>query len=153
MLTDHRLCNYEYQVWINGIWMLSSDQWVCFKQHDHIIYLCITEWRSALLWGILLSSQDVPQFRNQGIYVLPTSVHAPNVTVRWSIRSLHVYLLFQLFHRLKAGEVLTINNRRILHSRRGFKLNGGARHLQVGCMATKHYTLGIHSARSDVNWR
>ena len=37
----------------------------------------------------------------------------------------------QLYHRLQSGEALTFNNRRMVHSRTRFKLNGGVRHLQV----------------------
>ena len=37
----------------------------------------------------------------------------------------------KLIHRLQPGEVITLNNRRILHGRQSFQLNGGARHLQV----------------------
>ena len=37
----------------------------------------------------------------------------------------------QLYHRLQPGEAMTFNNRRMAHSRTGFKLNGGVRHLQV----------------------
>ena len=37
----------------------------------------------------------------------------------------------QLTHRLEPGEAMTFNNRRFLHSRNAFRLNGGIRHLQV----------------------
>ena len=40
--------------------------------------------------------------------------------------------LMQLHHRLKPGEVMTFNNRRVLHGRNEFSLRGGQRHLQVG---------------------
>jgi gamma-butyrobetaine dioxygenase len=33
-------------------------------------------------------------------------------------------------HRLQPGELVSFNNRRILHGRRGFSLNGGVRHIQ-----------------------
>ena len=51
----------------------------------------------------------------------------------YSPNDLSVYCLhfLQLHHRLKPGEAMTFNNRRFIHSRTAFKLNGGMRHLQV----------------------
>ena len=49
--------------------------------------------------------------------------------VRSSV-NVHV-LLMQLEKRLEEGEMLSFNNRRVLHARRGFELNGGVRHMQV----------------------
>ena len=51
----------------------------------------------------------------------------------YSPSELSVYRLnfLQLHHRLKPGEAMTFNNRRFIHSRTAFKLNGGMRHLQV----------------------
>ena len=37
----------------------------------------------------------------------------------------------KLTYRLQPGEVITLNNRRILHGKQAFQLNGGVRHLQV----------------------
>ena len=77
--------------------------------------------------------------------VLPTSMYAVNFTVDQSDHCMSIYTpCLQLCHRLKAGEVLTVNNRRILHSRCGFKLNGGVRHLQVEWLLNIIYW-GIHS--------
>jgi len=39
---------------------------------------------------------------------------------------------FQYFHRLKAGDLIIFNNRRVLHARNAFNLENGNRHLQ-GC--------------------
>jgi gamma-butyrobetaine dioxygenase len=38
---------------------------------------------------------------------------------------------FQVCQRLEPGQVLTINNHRMLHGRNAIKLNGGVRHLNV----------------------
>lgn len=38
----------------------------------------------------------------------------------------------KIVFRMKPGDLLTVNNRRLLHARKGFKLNGGVRCLQ-GC--------------------
>ena len=37
-----------------------------------------------------------------------------------------------MVHRLRPGEAIITNNRRVLHGREAFVLNGGERHLQVG---------------------
>nr|CAB3261500.1 uncharacterized protein LOC100177042 [Phallusia mammillata] len=53
----------------------------------------------------------------------------------------------QLKFRLKSGDMLFFNNRRMLHSRDGYKTNGGVRHLQ-GCylnsedLRSKYMVLG-----------
>lgn len=46
--------------------------------------------------------------------------------------SLKVYLGFsQLEFKMVPGDLLSFNNRRVLHGRNAFTLNGGIRHLQV----------------------
>ncbi|KAL5008159.1 hypothetical protein ScPMuIL_013740 [Solemya velum] len=47
--------------------------------------------------------------------------------------------------RLAAGDLVTFNNRRMLHGRKSFKLNGGVRHLQ-GCY------INIDEYKSRVNY-
>ena len=37
----------------------------------------------------------------------------------------------QLEHRLQPGDLVTFNNRRVLHARKSFDLNDGVRHLKV----------------------
>jgi hypothetical protein len=41
-------------------------------------------------------------------------------------------------YRLKPGEAICFNNRRILHGRKGFELNG-VRHFQVSLKVNKSY--------------
>lgn len=49
----------------------------------------------------------------------------------------------KLYHRLKPGEAITFNNRRFVHSRTGFKLNGGSRHLEVSITSTTASTCAL----------
>lgn len=42
-----------------------------------------------------------------------------------------IYFVFQINMKLKPGDLLAFNNRRILHGRKEFELNGGVRYLQV----------------------
>ena len=57
---------------------------------------------------------------------------------------MHIFLsvvfisVFQLEARLQPGDMVVFNNRRMVHGRKNFQLNGGSRHLQV-CV------WGIHS--------
>ena len=48
-----------------------------------------------------------------------------------------------MVHRLEPGEMMTFNNRRMLHGRNSFKQNGGLRHLQVIAVINAH--TGIHT--------
>ena len=41
------------------------------------------------------------------------------------------WCIVQIHNRPQPGDVLTLNNRRVLHSRTVFTLNGGVRHIQV----------------------
>ena len=49
----------------------------------------------------------------------------------YSLFIVHFLVSDKLTHRLKPGEALLLNNRRVLHSRNSFKLNGGSRYIQV----------------------
>ena len=37
----------------------------------------------------------------------------------------------KIYHRFQPGDIISFNNRRILHGRERFDLNGGVRHLDV----------------------
>ena len=52
-------------------------------------------------------------------------------------------LFLQMVHRLEPGEMMTFNNRRMLHGRNLFKQNGGLRHLQVIAVINAH--TGFHT--------
>ena len=39
-----------------------------------------------------------------------------------------------MVHRLRPGDALCFNNRRMAHSRNAFQLNGGERHLRVSLL-------------------
>ena len=63
-------------------------------------------------------------------------------TVHMNIIMIYIYFfnVFQMYHRLSPGEALFFNNRRVVHGRTKFKLNGGVRHLQV-----RHHAMNIHA--------
>ena len=50
----------------------------------------------------------------------------------WTMSTVIIISLIQIKHRFRPGDLIAFNNRRVLHARNGFKLNGGVRHLQVG---------------------
>ncbi|KAI0210552.1 Trimethyllysine dioxygenase [Lamellibrachia satsuma] len=66
----------------------------------------------------------------------PLSVKEEDVEPYFKAYHLFATLLetsdIMLEKHLAEGEMISFNNRRVLHARRGFKLNGGVRHLQ-GC--------------------
>lgn len=72
--------------------------------------------------------------RDLGAKLMLLHIHALSNLQKCTLPTiLSVYFLnfLQLHHRLKPGEAMTFNNRRFIHSRTAFKLNGGMRHLQV----------------------
>ena len=85
-------------------------------------------------------------YRNSNIIILHKLVHICPVLIyaklfllyqlTWEylyISTLRIFLSVfgQMEFRLKPGELLTFNNRRILHARNKFELNGGKRLLEV----------------------
>ena len=73
--------------------------------------------------------------QSTAVYFMLTLNKSPFQSVTWIHRlvpRLNVTLNdLQMEYRLEKGDLVTFNNRRILHARNGFDLNGGGRHLKV----------------------
>lgn len=132
------------QIWRWSIKLICNESWTYMCPHIYNMYgiyviAALVKWIQyslvpRLQLFIISSTLTENLGRDLGAKLLLLHIHALSNLQKCTLPTiLSVYFLnfLQLHHRLKPGEAMTFNNRRFIHSRTAFKLNGGMRHLQV----------------------